>query len=156
MSKKPLEIDLSDLKVAQLGIVVKNAEEQAKIMESIYGMPKFAIMIDKGTVTYRGKESNITLKIAMSRFNNMQIELIELVEGECIYKEFLDSGKEGLQHLSYFVEDLDTYIEAFKKAGFEVIHYGQIGKQRFAYFDTKETFGILLEFQETVKRRKKK
>ncbi|MFX0070105.1 MAG: VOC family protein [Candidatus Hermodarchaeota archaeon] len=156
MSKKPLEIDFSDLKVAQLGFIVKNAEERAKIMELVYGMPEFAIMEDKGTVLSRGKERNITLKIAMSRFNNMQIELIEVVEGECIFTEFLDSGREGLQHLSYFIEDLDTYIEAFKKAGIEMIHYGQIGKQRFAFFDTEENFGIMLEFQETVKRRKKK
>jgi len=33
---------------------------------------------------------------------------------------------------------------------------GKIGKQWFAYFDTKNTFGALLEFQQTLKRRRKK
>ena len=155
--KKPLNIDISNLKIGQYGYVFKNVEKQAEIMESLYGIPKFAILIDEDyPIKYRGKESKISTKIAISRFFNTQIELIELVNGDCIYKEFLDAGREGLQHVSFFVEDLDLYIDAFTKCGFEVIHYGQIGKQRFAYFDTEESFGLLLEFQETVKRKRKK
>ncbi len=155
--KKPLNIDLSGLKIQQYGFVFKNVEEQARIMESIYGIPKFAMLEQKGyPIKYRGKDSTISTKIAISRLFDIQIELIELIEGECIYKEFLDAGREGLQHVSFFIEDLDYYIDAFQKAGFEIIHYGQLGKQRFAYFDTEETFGLSLEFQETVKRKKKK
>jgi hypothetical protein len=155
--KNPLNIDLSNLKIQQFGYVFKDIEKQAKIMESIYGIPKFAVLEDEDyQIEYRGKESKISTKIAISRFFNTQVELIELIKGDCIYKEFLDAGREGLQHVSFFIEDLDSYIDAFKKSGFEVIHYGQIGKQRFAYFDTEETFGLQLEFQETVKRRRKK
>jgi hypothetical protein len=29
-------------------------------------------------------------------------------------------------------------------------------RQNVAYFDTEETFGMLMEFQETIKRKKKK
>ena len=155
--KNPLNIDLSNLKVEQYGFVFKDVEKQAKIMESIYGIPKFAMLEDEDyPIEYRGKESKISTKIAISRFFNTQVELIELVKGDCIYKEFLDAGREGFQHVSFFIEDLDSYIDAFKKGGFEVIHYGQIGKQRFAYFDTEESFGLLLEFQETIKRKRKK
>ena len=157
MSKKPLEVDFTNLKVDQLGFVFKNIEEQAKIMESVYGIPKFAMMEDKENVsTHRGKETNLVAKIGISRFINTQIELIEHVEGESIYKEFIDAGREGLHHISFFVDELDPYIEAFTKSGFEIVRAGQIGKQRFVYFDTEETFGLLLEFQETVRRRKKK
>ncbi len=155
--KKRLNIDISNLKIAQYGYVFKDVEKQAEIMESIYGIPKFAVLIDEDyPIEYRGKESKISTKIAISRFFNTQIELIELIKGNCIYKEFLEAGKEGFQHVSFFIENLDSYIDTFKKSGFEVIHYGQIGKQRFAYFDTEETFGLLLEFQETVKRKRKK
>ncbi|TFG07783.1 MAG: hypothetical protein EU539_04080 [Promethearchaeota archaeon] len=157
MSKKPLKVDISNLKIEQLGYVFKDVEKQAKIMETIYGMPKFAIMEDRDNImTYRGKESKVSLKLAISRFNDLQIELIQVLEGESIYKEFIDSGREGLQHLSYFIEDLDSYIEAFKKAGFQMINYGHLGRQRYAYFDTEDSFGIILEFQETIKRKRKK
>ncbi|GAH96625.1 unnamed protein product, partial [marine sediment metagenome] len=39
---------------------------------------------------------------------------IQLIEGESIYKEFLDQGREGLHHISLFVEDIDSYIEYFE------------------------------------------
>jgi 4-hydroxyphenylpyruvate dioxygenase-like putative hemolysin len=154
--KNPLNINLNNLKLDQLGFVYKDIEKQAKIMEEVYGIPKFSVMELKDLdIKYRGKETKISQKIAMSRLFNVQIELIQQIKGDCIYQEFLDAGKEGLQHFSFFIDDLDFYINAFQKAGFEIIHYGQIGKQRFAYFDTEETFGFLLEFQETVKRKKK-
>ena len=155
--KNPLNIDLNNLKIEQYGYVFKDVDKQAKVMESIYGIPKFAMLEHEDyLIEYRENESIISTKIAISRFFNTQIELIELIKGDCIYREFLDAGREGFQHVSFFIEELDSYIDAFKKSGFKVIHYGQIGKQRFAYFDTEETFGLQLEFQETVKRRRKK
>ena len=150
-------MDLKNLKVDQLGFVFKDIEKQAKIMESLYGVPEFAIMENNNLlVKYRGKETTVSLKIAISRLFNTQIELIQLIKGECIYKEFLDSGREGLQHISFFIEDLQSYIDEFQKQGIDIIHSGQIGKQRYAYMDTEKSFGILLEFQETVKRRRRK
>ncbi len=156
MEKK---IDIGSLKINQLGYVYKDVEKQAKIMESVYGMPKFAILEDKdqGVVyEYRGKDSKFSTKIAFSRFFNQQIELIQWIEGECIFKEFIHAGKEGLHHFGIFVTDLESIIEEFQKKGFEVIFTGYRGKQHVAYVDTEESFGILLEFQETLKRRKKK
>lgn len=155
--KSLLNIDLSNLKIAQYGYVFKDVDKQAKVMETLYGIPKFTILEHEDyLIEYRGNESMISTKFAFSRFFNTQIELIELIKGDCIYREFLDAGREGFQHVSFFIEELDSYIDAFKNSGFEVIHYGQIGKQRFAYFDTEESFGLQLEFQETVKKRGKK
>lgn len=154
--ENPLNIDFSNLKVDQLGFVFKDIEKQAKMMESLYGIPKFALMEQKDLpIKYRGKDTKITIKIAISRFFNTQIELIQLTKGECVYKEFLDAGREGLHHVSFFIENLDSYIDEFQKHAINVIHYGFIGKQRWAYFDTEKSFGLLLEFQETVKRKKK-
>jgi hypothetical protein len=154
--EKKLNLDLRNLKINQLGYVYKNIEKQIKIRESLYDMPKFAILENKDNIfKYRGKDSKISTRIALSRLFNTQIELIQLVEGECIFKEFLDSGREGLHHFGIFVKDLQSYIDEFQKLGIAVIHAGQTGKQRVAYMDTEKSFGILLEFQETIKRRRK-
>lgn len=149
--------NLGDLKINQLGYVYRDIEKQIKIMESLYGCPKFAILENKDNIfKYRGKDSKIYTRIAMSRLFNTQIELIQLIEGECIFKEFIDSGREGLHHFGIFVKNLEFYIEEFKKKGIDVVHAGQTGTQKVAYMDTEKTFGIYLEFQETVKKRRKK
>ncbi len=151
------KINLGNLKVDQLGFVYKDIEKQAKIFESLFDVPKFAILPETTEVVkYRGKDGEVNTKIAISRQFNTQIELIQPISGESIHKEFLDKGREGLHHISFYVENIETYIKFFEEQGLEMVYYGSIGKQVYAYFDTEEALGMFLEVQETRKRRKKK
>ena len=150
--------NLGNLKIEQLSYVYKDIKKQAKIMEELYGVPTFAQMenITHQDATFQGKEVTITLDYAFSRLLNIQIELQQWKSGDCLYKEFIDQGKEGLHSIGIYVEDLQAFIDEFKKRGIEVLQTGKVGKQWFAYFDTEKTFGILLEAQQTIKRRRKK
>ena len=150
--------NLGNLKIDQMSFVYKDIKKQAKIMEQIYSIPTFAQMenITHQEATYRGKEVTIIIDYAFSRLLNIQIELQQWKSGDCLFKEFIDQGKEGLHSIGVYVEDLDAYIDEFKKRGIEVLQTGQIGKQKFVYLDTKQTFGVLLEISTTVKRRRKK
>ena len=151
------KINLGNLKVDQLGFVYKDIEKQAKIFESLFDVPKFAILPETTEIVkYRGKDGEVNTKIAISRQFNTQIELIQPISGESIHKEFLDKGREGLHHISFYVENIETYIKFFEEQGLEMVYYGSIGKQVYAYFDTEEALGMFLEVQETRKRRKKK
>ena len=156
--EEKFELDLENLKIEQLSYVYKDIKTQAKIMEELYGIPTFAQMenITHQDATFRGKEVTITLDYAFSRLLNVQIELQQWKSGDCLYKEFIDQGKEGLHSIGIYVEDLHVFIDEFKKRGIEVLQTGKVGKQWFAYFDTEKTFGILLEAQQTIKRRRKK
>jgi len=150
------KINFDNLKVDQLGFVYKDIEKQAKIFETLFNVPKFAIIPETtDIVKYRGKDGEANIKVALSRHLGIQIELIQHISGDSIYKEFLDQGREGFHHISLFIENIEAYIEYFEKQGYEMIYYGEIGKQVYAYFDTEETLGMLLEVQETRKRRKK-
>jgi hypothetical protein len=152
------EFNLGNLKIEQLSYVYKDVKKQAKIMEELYGIPKFAVMenITHQEATFHGKEVNIVLDYAFSRSMNVQIELQQWKSGDCLFKEFIDHGKEGLHSIGLYVEDLQGYIDEFKKRGIGVIQTGQVGKQKFVYLDTEKTFGLLLEISTTVKRQKKK
>ena len=153
-----LEFNLGNLKIDQLSYVYKDVKNQAKIMEDLYGIPKFAQMenITHQDATYRGKEVTIVIDYAFSRLLNVQIELQQWKSGDSLFKDFIDQGKEGLHSIGIYVEDLEAYIDHFKKRGIEVLQTGQVGKQKFAYLDTEKTFGVLLEIGTTLKRRKKK
>ena len=151
-------LNLGNLKIEQLSYVFKDIKKQAKIMEDLYGVPAFAQMenITHQDATFRGKEATITLDYAFSRLLNVQIELQQWKSGESLFKEFIDQGKEGVHSIGIYVEDLKAFIDGFKKRGIEVLQTGKVGKQWFAYFDTEKTFGVLLEAQQTIKRRRKK
>ena len=151
------ELDLGSLKINQLGYVYKNIKAQAKILEENLGLPKFAYLENKPSLyLYRGKESIIQTMIGFSRSLNVQVELIQLIQGECIFKEFIDAGKEGLHHFGVYVDDVDALIKKYKEKGYEVVHEGlTAGVQKVAYIDTFDALGVYIEFQQTKKRRKK-
>ena len=152
-----MKIDLRNFKVDQLGFVFKDIEKHAKILENLFNIPKFTFLPPfSNMVKLRGKEISTTTKIGFSRNFNTQIELIQPIEGESLYKEFVDQGREGLHHISLFIEDLQLYIDQFQRFGYEVIYSGQIGKRVWAYLDTEKDLGLILELQETITRRKKK
>jgi len=155
-NQKPLNMNIGDLGIMQLGYVYKDVEKQANIMEQIWGMPKFAIFPDETTeVIYRGKKSICTLKLALSRYFGKQIELIQPISGAGIHQEFLDNGHEGFQHVSCMVKDINPYIELFKKHNIEAVFIGQFFTQYVAYFNTMDSLGFLLEIQ-MIKKGKRK
>jgi len=152
------ELNLGNLKINQLGYVYKDNKKQAKILEEKLGLPKFSFLENKPTkYNYRGKETIVQTSIGFSRSLNVQIELIQLISGECIFKEFLDAGKEGLHHFGIFVDDVDSIVKEYVERGYSVVHEGiTAGVQKVAYIDTLNDFGVYIEFQQTRKKRVRK
>ena len=155
--EKENEIDLKTLRPYQIGYVYKDVESQSKIMETCIGASKFTnfepVYVD---VNYRGIDKKIKMKSAFGQIFGTQIELLQPVEGESIYTEFLNGGKEGFHHIAYEVDDLSAYIEKFKEQGINVIQSGLLITQLYAYMDTEKILGIIIEFIEIKKRGKRK
>jgi len=151
------ELNLGNLKINQLGYVYKDIKKQAKILEDKLGL-KFAYLENKpANYNYRGKETTVQTLLGFSRSLTVQIELIQLIKGECIFKEFIDSGREGLHHFGIYVEDVDTIVKQYIKRGYSVVHEGiTAGIRKVVYLDTFDDFGVYLEFQQTRKKRNKK
>ena len=134
-------------KIVQLGYIYKDIEKQAKIIEDMYDLPKFQYWNGGkpvgGTVKYRGKDSEISVKVAQNRLFNIDIELIQWIAGECAYKEFLDQGKEGFHHIMIRPDDVQSTLEILKEKGVEVLL--EVEEIKATYLDTEESLGINLE-----------
>ena len=110
-----LSLDFGQLKVDQLGYVFKDIEKQAEIMENMFGLSKFNFLPDgELPMKYHGKEVIVKSKLAFSKLGDTQIELIQWMDGDCTYKDFLDEGREGLHHIGVHVKDIDSYLRDFK------------------------------------------
>lgn len=152
------DLELGNLKLQHICYIYNKPEKHARLMESIFNMPKFEFSEDLDhPAIYRGKETKFSIKIGMSKCFSTSIEIFQWLKGDCIYKEFVDSQKEGIHHFGVFVDNLDLYINAFKNQGIDVIQSGMFPpKLKYAYMDTVEIFGIVIELMEIVKRIKKK
>jgi 4-hydroxyphenylpyruvate dioxygenase-like putative hemolysin len=152
-----VKINLGDLKVDQLGFVYNDIKKQAKLITSKFVLPKFIFTEPKShSLIYRGNKSEVILDIGISRMGNTQIELIQLIEGDCLYNEFLDQGKEGFHHIGTYIENIEQSITDFEKMGIKPIQIGRVVRHLTAYMDIKEYFGLPIELLEVMKRKKRK
>lgn len=88
---------------------------------------------------HRGADSPMTMSVALANSGDLQIELIQQTnDAPSLYREFLDAGHEGLQHLAYWTHDYQGLYDRALAKGYVVGHEGQMGGEqgRFAYFDT--------------------
>lgn len=100
---------------------------------------------------HRGVDSPVEMSIALANSGDLQIELIQQRnDAPSMYKEFLDAGHEGLQHLAYWTKDYQALYDQCLAQGYKVGHEGQIGGElgRFAYFDTEQHPGTVIEISD--------
>ena len=78
---------------------------------------------------------------------------MQLIEGDCIFSEFINAGREGLHHYGVFVKELAPIKKLFLDKGFEVVNEGTTGVVNVLYFDTLDLLGVYLEFQESARKK---
>ena len=130
------QLDLSDLD--QVGFVVRNMEKALELYEPLFGP---FMSIDPGPMTYdyRGRQEECEMRIAFGKSGDVEIELIEWLSGGCPHKEFLDAGREGMQHLRFIVDDLDAKVAEAEALGYKAIwgkRYSE--KMAVAYLEREE------------------
>jgi len=148
--------------IAQIGVIVKDLEQTVEKYWKVFGIgPWHFYTYEKPFVnkmSYMGEEADYSMRIALSYFGPMRIELIEIKEGNSIYKDFVKEKGYGIQHLGILVDDIQTTIQQAELLGMKVIQdgsgFGLNGDGRYAYLDTEEDFGITFELIERPKGRK--
>jgi len=125
-------------KVDQIGIVVKDMEATMKFYEKMFGIEPFP--------TVESAVDSAKLKIGLFQLGEVQIELIQVLEGENILSKFLEKRGEGLHHLGFFVEDIEKELARLEKGGIKVLERGTVlGVVNFAHLDTEKILGVVLE-----------
>src|SRR4051812_419224 len=128
--------------VCQNGYVVRDIRAAMDHWVNVMGVGPW-YYIDRVKTDYfrhRGKDPAREMSVAPANSGDLQIELIQQRnDAPSMYKEFLDSGREGLQHMSYWTRDYQGLYDRALSLGYKVGHEGQIGGEqgRFAYFDTQ-------------------
>ncbi|MFC1847699.1 VOC family protein [Chloroflexota bacterium] len=133
----------------QIGIVVKDVEKTTEFFSSVFGWGPWGILeLDMKDCLYRGESCDARLKIAFAQSGSVEIELIQVLEGETIHTEFLREKGEGLHHLRFKVDDLDAKLADLAKEGIEVVFRKNLNGIDFAYLDTDRFGGIMVELIE--------
>ncbi len=139
--------------VCQNGYVVRDIEAAMDHWINVLGVgPWFYIeQVKTDSFRHRGVDSAPEISIALANSGDLQIELIQQRNNApSMYKEFLESGSEGLQHMSFWTNEYQALYDRALSLGYKVGHEGQIGGEqgRFAYFDTEVHRGTVVEISD--------
>jgi methylmalonyl-CoA/ethylmalonyl-CoA epimerase len=134
----------------QVGIVIKDLDKTIKEFEDLFGLKPFVVVERKYANTYvREKPTEFKIKIALYRATDrVNIELIQVREGDTIYDEWIRERGEGLHHLAYEIENIEAWIEYFKSKGISVLQRGERPGVKFAYLDTSAYTRFIMELIE--------
>jgi len=139
--------------ISQIGIVVTNLRNSMERYWRIFGLGPWRIYTYEPPrlieTMVRGKPEPYSMKLAFATAGPM-IELIEPLDGNSIYKEFLAERGEGLHHIASFaVDDVDKAIAQLEKQGIGVLQSGKYCDGDFnvffAYMDTEKELDVIVE-----------
>jgi len=136
--------------VDQLGFVVRSMDQALPHYSAVFGkLELFQFPLDK--MEFRGKTTDVVLNVALGRprEDDVEIELIEVVSGSTPHSEFLERGRDGIQHLGFAVERVEPWLEKTDAAGYQTVWYRRVSDDTaFAYAEHRSGNGLMLEFLE--------
>jgi catechol 2,3-dioxygenase-like lactoylglutathione lyase family enzyme len=119
--------------IDQVAYVVADLSEALPRYQALFGPFEVGESLLRDC-TIRGRRADCRLKLAVNRTGPVEVELIQVVEGETPHSDHLRAHGEGLHHVRFRVDDLDAAIERLEREGFETLMHKRFGPRvAFAY-----------------------
>lgn len=141
--------------IMHIGVVIKDMNKTIERLTAL-GIGPFTprILPPDAKETYRGEpftpSKRVTIQI--TKIGNMELELIQPIDGKSPHQEFLDQRGEGIQHLGIFVDNLDESVKELTAKGSEILLTSEFeGGGGVAYSDLNVA-GLIVELVQPGKR----
>ena len=140
--------------VRQAGYVVRDIEAAMDYWSRELGIGPWFYNPRVPIVNYRyeGQAYQPHNSVALANSGYVQVELIQTRNDvPSMYRDFLQAGRTGLQHVAYWTEQYDADLTRLLAEGFKPVMSGEVGERgRFVYFDTEYHPGTVIELSEVA------
>ena len=137
--------------VTQVGVVVRDIAKAVDYYSTTFGWGPFKISeFEMKGANYKGRRIDCKIKMARYRQQGIEIELIQSLEGDTPYTDFLKEKGEGLHHLGIRVEDVGATLAKLSGQGIRPVFslsYPEIGLA-FAYLNSDSVGGVMIEIMQ--------
>jgi methylmalonyl-CoA/ethylmalonyl-CoA epimerase len=130
-------------KIEHIGIAVKDLEKSNKLFEQLFGLPHYKIE----EVASEG------VKTSFFEAGPNKIELLEATNPESPIAKFIDKKGEGIHHIAFAVDDINSEIKRLEKEGFIVLNNTPkkgADNKLVAFLHPKSTNGVLIELCQEI------
>lgn len=147
--------------IAQVALIVQDLDQAVESYWKVFGIGPWHIytygkpLVKK--MSYHGQPGEYKMRIALSYIGSLRIELIEMLEGDTVYADFVKEHGYGVHHFGVLVEDIEEAVARAEAAGLTMTQdgsgFGLDGDGHYAYLDTEDKLGVTIELIERPKRR---
>lgn len=127
--------------IEHIGIAVRSLDEAIPFYEKMLGTKCYAVEEVKDQ----------KVRTAFLKIGQTKIELLESTDSEGPIGKHIEKRGEGIHHIAYAVENIESHLEEAEEAGIRLIDQqprrGAEGLD-IAFLHPKSTFGVLTEFCE--------
>lgn len=140
--------------IVQICWVVDDMEAAALRWVKMMGAGPFFLLphIQLDELTYRGKPATLDQSSAVGQWGSVQVELFQQhCQSPSGAREMFAPGQTGIQHLTWFADDLDAEARRLNAMGFDTVmtcRLPAVGGMRLAWFDTRKVLSAMVEVYE--------
>jgi len=147
--------------INQVAMVVRDLNAAMRAYWETFGVGPWRVLeFNRQTVremTYHGQAQPYAMRIALAMQGDLQLELIESLQGPNIYEDFLREHGEGMHHFGILVPDVRAAMQQMDAAGYTMIQSGlgtgAQGEGGYAYYETEGQIAATIELIELPKQR---
>jgi len=126
------------LKIDHIGVAVKSIENGKNFWSDVLGL------------AFEGDETVAAQKVKTAFFpvGESEVELLETTAPDGPVARFIDKKGEGIQHIAFRVENIETALAELKKKGVRLIDETPrtgAGGAKIAFLHPSATSGVLVE-----------
>lgn len=126
-------------KIDHLGIAVRSLAEAIPFYERSLGLK----------CEHQEEVPSQKVRTAFFSAGEVHLELLEPTDAESPIAKFLEKNGEGIHHVAFATDDIQTQLQQAKDSGCRLIHeqpFEGAGEKWVAFLHPKSTHGVLTEF----------
>ncbi len=147
--------------IAQICVIVPDIDKAVENYWKIFGIGPWKFYTYGKPLVKRmtryGQPCEYKMRVALANVGAIRIELIEPLEGETVYSEFVEKHGYGIHHVGVLTDSMAQSLSQADKAGLEMTQdgagFGPDNDGHYAYLDTEDLIGTTIELIRRPRRR---
>ena len=125
-------------KVEHIGIAVKDLSNANALFEKLFNQSHYKVeeVESEGVST------------SFFKVGDTKIELLQALQADSPIAKFIEKRGEGIHHIAFEVDDIQSEMERLQAEGFELIHTEAkdgVDNKKICFLHPKSTNGVLIE-----------
>jgi len=135
--------------ITQVAFVVKDLQKTMENYWNVLGIGPWDVYEMHApalsNMTYRGKPADFSMKVGNAMVGSIELQLIQPLSGESLYREALAEQGERVHHLQFITDNLDKVTQIMNQDGFATLESANVNDGKFAYFDMVDALKCIWE-----------